>query len=152
MPGRMRDDGFNPRPRMGGDRFTFISISAPTVFHSTPPYGGRRPPCVGIKDGEVFLYGAHFSPYTHAARENLDPVRPRKLLLHAQEIRKLAKDLTGSGTTLVPTRLYLKEGRIKIEIALARGKQQHDKRESMRRKDADREMRRATGTQRYDRD
>lgn len=105
-----------------------------------------------IKNGEVFLHGAHFSPYTHAGRENLDPVRPRKLLLHAQEIRKLAKELTSSGMTLVPTRLYLKEGLIKIEIAVARGKQQHDKRESMRRRDADREMRRATGTQRYDRD
>ena len=98
-----------------------------------------------IQDGEVFLHGAHFSPYSHTRLE-IDPVRPRKLLLHAQEIRKLAKETKASGMTLVATRLYLKDGRIKLEIAVARGKQQHDKRETLRRKDADREMRRATGT------
>ncbi len=99
-----------------------------------------------IQKGEVWLVGAHFSPYTHAVREAVDPVRPRKLLLHAQEIRKLAKELDGTGLTIVPTKLYLKQGRIKLEIAVARGKKQHDKRESMKRRDADREMRRETGS------
>jgi len=103
-----------------------------------------------IKDGEVFLFNAHFSPYTHASRENPDPMRPRKLLLHAREIRKLAKELERSGMTLVPTRLYLKDGRIKIEIALARGKKLHDKREALRRRQMDDEARRAMGARRED--
>lgn len=98
-----------------------------------------------IKNGEVFLLGAHFSPYTHA-REAPDPVRPRKLLLHAREIRKLAKETESSGTTLVPTKLYLKGGRIKVEIAVARGKKAHDKRETLKQKQAEREMRREVGS------
>ena len=65
-----------------------------------------------IQRGEVFLLDAHFSPYTHAGQENPDPLRPRKLLLNAREIRKLGKELEGSGTTLVPTRMYLKNGRV----------------------------------------
>jgi SsrA-binding protein len=95
-----------------------------------------------VKDGEVFLHRAHFSPYSHARQEETDPVRPRKLLLHAREIRKLVKELETSGTTLVPTRLYLKNGRVKLEIAVARGKKQYDKRESLKRKQAEREMER----------
>jgi SsrA-binding protein len=101
-----------------------------------------------IQNGEVFLHGAHFSPYSHTAHLQIEPVRPRKLLLHAQEIRKLAKETKDSGMTLVATCLYLKGGRIKVEIAVARGKQQHDKRETLRKQDADREMRRSTGTDR----
>lgn len=101
-----------------------------------------------IRDGEVFLVDAHFSPYSHARLEEVDPRRPRKLLLHAREIRKLAKETSASGVTLVPTRLYLKTGRIKIEIAVARGKRQYDKRESARRREMDREMARARGARR----
>ena len=96
-----------------------------------------------VQNGEVWLHGAHFSPYTHGNRENVDPVRVRKLLLHAREIRKLARETESGGTTLVPTRLYLKGGRIKLEIALARGKRLHDKRESKRRKEQEREIERA---------
>jgi SsrA-binding protein len=99
-----------------------------------------------IRNGEVFLLDAHFSPYTHAAHLELDPVRPRKLLLNAREIRKLAKALDGSGTTLVPTRMYLKNGRIKVEIAVAKGKKQHDKRDSLKRKQAERDIKRALGS------
>ena len=99
-----------------------------------------------IKNGEVFLFGAHFSPYSPAARVELDPVRPRKLLLHAAEIRKLVKETEATGMTLVPTRLYLKNGRIKLEIAVARGKKAHDKRDTIRKRDAEREMRRETGS------
>lgn len=97
----------------------------------------------GVKNGEVFLYGAHVRPYAHASHDAPDPVRPRKLLLHAREIRKLARELERSGMTLVPTRAYLKRGRVKIELALARGKKLHDKRESARRREADREIERA---------
>jgi len=98
-----------------------------------------------VKGGEVFLMGVHFSPYTHAREEEQDPVRPRKLLLHASEIRKLDKETQSAGTTLVPTRLYLKQGRIKIEIAVARGKQQFDKREALKKRVQQREIDRARG-------
>jgi SsrA-binding protein len=103
-----------------------------------------------ITGGEIFLHQAHFNPYSHARLEEADPVRPRKLLLHALEIRKLAKDLEGTSMTLVPTKLYLKNGRIKVEIALAKGKQNHDKRESMKKRDVEREIRQAHGSRTVD--
>lgn len=103
-----------------------------------------------IKDGEVFLQGAHISPYTHAGHDNHEPVRPRKLLLHAREIRKLTKEITAAGTTLVPTRIYLKNGRIKVEIAVARGKKQYDKREASRKREVEKEMARAKGARTID--
>jgi SsrA-binding protein len=93
-----------------------------------------------ISDGEIFLHNAHFSPYSHARREDSDPRRVRKLLLNAREIRKLSKESEATGMTIVPTRMYLKNGRIKIEIALAKGKRLHDKRESKRRKEIEREI------------
>lgn len=101
---------------------------------------------VKIRDGEVFLLNAHFSPYNHAAREDLDPVRPRKLLLNAREIRKLVKETDASGMTIVPTRMYLKNGRIKVEIAVARGKRLYDKRESLRRRQVERDIKREMGS------
>jgi len=96
-----------------------------------------------IRQGEVFLYGVHFSPYTHARTEDHDPVRPRKLLLQRREIRKLEKETHAGGVTVVPTKLYLVRGRIKIEIALARGKRLFDKREREKKKLQEREMERA---------
>ena len=101
-----------------------------------------------ISNGEVFLIGAHISPYGHSRRDDLDPTRKRKLLLHAREIRKLERELEGTNLTLVPTKAYLKNGRVKIEIAIGRGKKLHDKRDSSRKHEARREMDRATGTQR----
>lgn len=98
-----------------------------------------------ITGDEVFLHQAHFSPYSHSRLEAGDPVRTRKLLLHAEEIRKLAKEIEGTGMTLVPTKLYLKGGKIKIEIAVAKGKQQHDKRDAIKKRDVDRELRQAQG-------
>lgn len=98
-----------------------------------------------IERGEVFLHDAHFSPYAQAGRDPQDPVRTRKLLLHAGEIRKLSRAADTGGMTLVPTRMYLKGGRIKIEIALARGKKTYDKREASRREEAVREMARLRG-------
>lgn len=97
-----------------------------------------------LQNGEIFLLNSHFTPYSHSDEKEGDPCRPRKLLLHRREIRKLAKEVESPGTTLVPTRLYLKAGRIKIELAVARGKKQHDKREDSRRREADREIARAT--------
>ncbi len=101
-----------------------------------------------VRGGEVWLEGAHFSPYENARSDALDPVRPRKLLLHAREIRKLAKQTSETGVTLVPTKLYLRDGRIKVEIAVARGKKKHDKRDDLRRRDAEREIARAQGARR----
>lgn len=98
-----------------------------------------------VHGGEVWLYNAHFSPYAQGNRENPDPLRTRKLLLHAGEIRKLSRATEQSGMTLVPLRLYLKNGRIKVEIALARGKNAPDKREAIRDKDLKRELDRARG-------
>jgi len=96
-----------------------------------------------ISGGEAFLHNAHISPYAQGNRENVDPVRTRKLLLHAREIRKLARETQAGGATLVPLRLYLKEGRIKLELALAKGKKAHDKREAKQKQEAEREMARA---------
>jgi SsrA-binding protein len=96
-----------------------------------------------VKGGEAFLLNCHISPYSHGNRENHDPTRTRKLLLHRNEIRKLIGKTQEKGLTLVPLRAYLKRGRIKIELGVARGKKQYDKRESERRKEAERETRAA---------
>lgn len=96
-----------------------------------------------LQGGEVFLVGAHIAPYGAATHDLPDPVRSRKLLLHAREIRKIAKEIEPSGITVVPTRVYLKNGRIKVEIAIARGKRVHDKRESIQAREAEREIDRA---------
>jgi len=98
-----------------------------------------------VKDGEVWLLSCHISPYTQGNRENHDPLRPRKLLLHAREIRKLERETVTTGQTLIPTRMYFKNGRIKVELALARGKKLHDKREASKRREMDQEMARARG-------
>jgi SsrA-binding protein len=94
-----------------------------------------------IRQGEAWLLNAHISPYSHGNRENHDPTRTRKLLLHKSEIDKLAGKAQEKGLTLVPTRMYFKNGRIKIELAIAKGKKLYDKRETERRREADREAR-----------
>lgn len=92
-----------------------------------------------VRNGEAFLFNAHISPYTHGNRENHDPLRTRKLLLHRREIEKLSELITEKGLTVVPLRLYMKEGLVKAEIATARGKKLYDKRESAKQKEAQRE-------------
>jgi SsrA-binding protein len=96
-----------------------------------------------VRAGETFLFNCHISPYSHGNRENHDPTRSRKLLLHQREIRKLIGKTQEKGLTLVPLRVYLKRGRIKVELGVARGKKLIDKRETERRKEADREARAA---------
>jgi len=96
-----------------------------------------------VRDGEAILVGCHISPYSHGNRENQDPTRTRKLLLHRAEIRKLIGKTQEKGLTLVPLRVYLKRGRVKLELGLARGRKLHDKRDAERRKEADREARAA---------
>jgi SsrA-binding protein len=96
-----------------------------------------------IKSGEAFLLNCHISPYSHGNRENHDPVRTRKLLLHRKEIRKLIGKTQEKGLTIVPLRFYFKRGKVKVELGVARGKKNYDKRETERRKEADRETRKA---------
>jgi SsrA-binding protein len=96
-----------------------------------------------VKDGEVFLYNCHISPYSHGNRLNHDPVRPRKLLLHRREIRKLIGKVAERGYTLVPLSLYFSRGKAKLELGLAKGKKLHDKRQAMKQRDDKREMERA---------
>jgi len=92
-----------------------------------------------VQSGEAFLFNCHISPYSHGNRENHDPIRSRKLLLHQREIRKLIGKTQEKGLTLVPLRVYFKRGKIKVELGVARGKKLIDKRETERRKEADRE-------------
>jgi SsrA-binding protein len=96
-----------------------------------------------VRDGEAWLLNAHISPYTHGNRENHDPRRTRKLLLHKAEIEKIAGRSIEKGLAVVPTKMYFKDGRVKVEIALARGKKLYDKRETEMRKTVDRETRAA---------
>jgi SsrA-binding protein len=96
-----------------------------------------------IRGGEIFLIGLHISPYEQAGRANPDPVRERKLLLHRSEIGRLAGKVRERGYTLVPLRMYFRGGRAKVELALGRGKRAYDKRETIRRREEDRSVRRA---------
>ena len=96
-----------------------------------------------VRHGEVWLRNMHIAPYKPAAGENHDPDRPRKLLLHRREIDKLDIKLTQRGYTLIPLSIYLKNGTIKLEVGLARGKRQYEKRESKKAAEADREIDRA---------
>lgn len=96
-----------------------------------------------VENGEVFLYNMHISPYSHGNRENHDPERKRKLLLNNSEIRSLIGKTTMKGYTLVPLSLYIKRNLAKIELALAKGKNIHDKRETIARKTAQREIEKA---------
>jgi SsrA-binding protein len=93
--------------------------------------------------GEMWLVGAHIAQYAPAGRVNHEPTRSRRLLLHKREIHDLEREATTSGATLIPLRLYLKNGRAKLEIALARGKRKFDKREAIARREAERAMQRA---------
>ncbi len=96
---------------------------------------------VSVKDGEVWLLNAHVSPYSHGNRNNHEPLRSRKLLLHRKEIERLEKETTQKGMTLIVTRVYWKNGRIKFEIGVAKGKKLYDKREDLKSRTIDRETR-----------
>jgi SsrA-binding protein len=100
------------------------------------------------ENGEVFVHNIHIQPYSHRGYADHDPIRRRKLLLHAHEIRKLVGKVVEKGMTLVPLRMYFKNGKVKLEIGLAKGKKVHDKRETIKRRDADRETRAAIKSRR----
>jgi len=101
-----------------------------------------------VVGNEAWLLNAHISQYSHGNRENHEPTRRRKLLLHREEIAKLLGKTREKGLTLVPTKMYLKNGRIKLELAVAKGKKLHDKRESERRREQEAEARAAVGRHR----
>ncbi len=96
-----------------------------------------------ITDGEAWLYGVHIPQYTQGTWTNHDPRRTRKLLLHRREIDKLASSVSERGLTLIPLSLYFSDGKVKIELGLARGKRSYDKRQDLAKRDAAREMERA---------
>jgi SsrA-binding protein len=95
-----------------------------------------------IKKGEVYVHQMHISPYPFAYYDNHDPLRPRKLLLHKYEIKKLYGKVNERGYALIPLRLYFREGKVKLLLALAKGKRKHDKRETIRRRDEQRDLER----------
>ena len=95
-----------------------------------------------IISGEVWLIGMHISPYEQAGQFNEDPLRKRKLLLHKREIRKLEIAVTQKGLTLIPTKLYFKDALVKVEISIAKGKKNYDKREDLKRKEIEKQIKR----------
>ena len=96
-----------------------------------------------VEDGEIWVYNIHINAYSHRGYADHEPTRRRKLLLHRQEIRKLIGKTVEKGMTLVPTRMYFRNGHVKLAIALAKGKHAHDKRETIKRRETDRETRAA---------
>ncbi|MGH2571254.1 MAG: SsrA-binding protein SmpB [bacterium] len=101
-----------------------------------------------VLDDELYLVGAHIPEYSHGNRQNHDPNRPRKLLLHRREIERLRGKVEEKGLTLIPLRLYWKAGRAKVEIALGRGKRDYDRRQDVAKREAEREIDRAMSRQR----
>lgn len=94
-----------------------------------------------VENGEIFLYNMHISPYAFGNIYNPDPVRPRKLLLHRNQIKRLAGEISTKKLALIPLKLYFKEGIVKMELALAKGKKHYDKRETIKKRESERELR-----------
>ncbi len=101
-----------------------------------------------LEDGEVYLYNVNISPYSHRGYADHEPLRRRKLLLHREEIRRLIGKTVEKGMTLVPVRLYFKNGRVKVAVSLAKGKKDYDKRETIKRREVERETRAAVKSRR----
>ena len=97
-----------------------------------------------VENGEVYLYNVHISPYSHRGYADHEPLRRRKLLLHRSEILKLVGKTVEKGMTLVPVRMYFKNGRVKVAVSVAKGKKEYDKRETIKKRETDRETRAAT--------
>lgn len=127
------------------DFFTDETYECGIALHGTEVKSMRMGKCsikeafVRIEDGEVFVYGMHVSPYEKGNIFNKDPLRVKKLLLHKYEINKLLGKIKEKGYTLVPLQVYFKDGKVKVEIGLARGKKLYDKREAIAKKDQRRE-------------
>ena len=130
------------------DYFIEEKYEAGLVLHGTEVKSLRFGKCsikegyAGIEKGEAYVYGMNISPYEKGNIFNRDPLRPKKLLLHRQEIRKLTGQLAEKGYALIPLQVYFKDGRAKVELGLARGKKNYDKREAIAKKDQRREYER----------
>lgn len=130
------------------DYFIDETYEAGIALHGTEVKSMRMGKCsikesfIRIENGEVFVYGMHISPYEKGNIFNKDPLRVKKLLMHKYEINKLAGKIAEKGYTLVPLQVYFKEGRVKVEIGLARGKKLYDKRQDIAKKDQRREVQR----------
>jgi SsrA-binding protein len=98
---------------------------------------------VQVRDGEVFVQGMHISPYEKGSFSNTNPLRPKRLLMHKNEIRKLNQDVMQKGLAIIPLEIYLKDGRVKAKIALCKGKKLYDKRDDMAKRDAQRDIERS---------
>ena len=130
------------------DYFIDETYEAGVALHGTEVKSMRMGKCsikesfIRIENGEVFVYGMHVSPYEKGNIFNKDPLRIKKLLMHKYEINKLAGKIAEKGYTLVPLQVYFKEGKVKVEVGLARGKKLYDKREDIAKKDVRRETER----------
>ena len=128
------------------------TYEAGIALHGTEVKSMRMGKCsikesfIRIENGEVFVYGMHVSPYEKGNIFNKDPVRPRRLLMHKREIRKLHALVKQDGYTLVPLSVYFKDARVKVEVGLCKGKKNYDKRDAAAQRDAKREMDRAMKT------
>ncbi|HKM34097.1 MAG TPA: SsrA-binding protein SmpB [Lachnospiraceae bacterium] len=123
------------------DYFIEEKYEAGVMLHGTEVKSMRLGKCsikesfIRIENGEVWVYGMHISPYEKGNIFNRDPLRPKKLLMHKEQIKKLVGQLAEKGYTLVPLQVYFKDGRAKVEIGLAKGKKQYDKRQDIAKKD-----------------
>jgi len=125
------------------DRYeTGIALVGPEVKSLRAGKANLTDAYATVRRGEVWLHNLHISPYDPASRENPNPRRERKLLLHRREIAKLDGKVKESGLTLVPLSIYFKGGRAKVELALARGKRRYDKRETIKKRESDRDLQR----------
>ena len=131
------------------DYFVEESLEAGLALHGTEVKSLRQGKCnlkdcfALVKDGEVFVHGMHISPYEQGNIYNVDPLRPKKLLLHKAEIRRLREQVMQQGYALVPLEVYLKDGRMKLQLGVCKGKTNYDKRDDMARRDAQREIERS---------
>lgn len=131
------------------DYFVEESLEAGLALHGTEVKSLRQGHCnlkdcfALVKDGEVFVHGMHISPYEQGNIYNVDPLRPKKLLLHKAQIRKLRAQVMQEGYALIPLEVYLKDGLMKVQLGVCKGKKNYDKRDDMARRDAKREMERS---------
>ena len=131
------------------DYFVEESLEAGLALHGTEVKSLRQGHCnlkdcfALVKDGEVFVHGMHISPYEQGNIYNVDPLRPKKLLLHKAQIRKLRTQVMQEGYALIPLEVYLKDGLMKVQLGVCKGKKLYDKRDDMARRDAKREMERS---------
>ena len=129
-----------------------IALTGTEVKSLRAGRANMRDSYAAVENGELWLIGVHISPYEQGNIFNVDPLRKRKLLVHSREIRRLYGKVKVAGYTLVPTKLYFKDSRVKVEIALAKGKTTYDKRETLAKKEAQRDMERAFHSRGRDRE